>query len=215
MAYAFEQLIMPGDPVAATITATGGNLLVAAVHIFSGTGTITGITDDKGNTWTLIGRSGNASGLNEGVEMWYAYNVANGVTNITATRSGSDNGRIKIFEFSGFGASDPKLASNTSSVSSGNPAKTTLTGTLAGSLLLGLFSVDASPSPGAAFTQSNVSGSNWYQFGEYDLSGAGGTVDVDTAAGSVKWNGVACEFASAAGGSSIPVFQHYYAQRRR
>lgn len=200
-----------------TSAITAGSLGVLLVHSYSNTVTVTSVTDDKGNTWTLVGHSPD-NGVGERVSMYYAYNMAAGATVITITQS-STVGRTTAFtEVSGFSTTDPLASSGTGS---GGAADFTfnIATVPANALIIGAISRQNNPpTAGAAYTSAYGTANNFYQLGQYDLdTGAAGTIAFNgTQAASNTWTGIAAAFNFAAGGGgSGGGAAHYYNQRRR
>lgn len=108
-----------GTTLAATITSTGGNLLVAWVrHGTDNTSSIT-VSDSNSATWTQVGSNCNSTSTDLGA-MWYLKNAA-AVTSVTATFGASVNNRsIIVYEISGADATAPLDASGACSSTSSN-----------------------------------------------------------------------------------------------
>jgi Ig-like domain CHU_C associated/Lectin C-type domain/HYR domain len=144
---------------------TTGNLIVVELNWDGQTRSISGVTDNKGNTYAKINGPTNWNGTNYRAELWYAYNITGGGTaiNITATLSGAPTSfsQIYISEYSGIITTNPLdqnsvATGNTPAISSG--AKTT---TFANELIYGA-SIGASGtiSTGTGFTNRSAANQN-------------------------------------------------------
>jgi hypothetical protein len=95
-----------GGPADGGTLAFGSNvaansLLIATVAFASNTITVNGITDTRGNTWTLVRRKQHASSA-AGEELWIAHNATAGACTLTFDWSGTTSPQVMIAEFSGF-----------------------------------------------------------------------------------------------------------------
>jgi hypothetical protein len=92
----------------ATVSSTGGNLLVAFVSRSGGlgTGALTSVTDSASNTWTLATRGAVSGGGFTRIECWYAPN-ASAVTSITFNSATAQTYAWNVVEFSGVATSSP------------------------------------------------------------------------------------------------------------
>jgi hypothetical protein len=87
-----------GSSMSVALTPSAGSLLVATVGDFN-IGILPGVvSDDKGNTWRNFGWGFN--GANDGCSMWYATNVAAGLTNVSYTGNWNRN-FINVQEYTG------------------------------------------------------------------------------------------------------------------
>lgn len=76
---------------------TAGNLLVCEVGLPSVTVTVSGITDDLGNTWALAKRQV-GSGVTATSEIWWAVSVGSGPNELTIDLSASSLADLGLFE---------------------------------------------------------------------------------------------------------------------
>ena len=80
---------------------TSGSLLVLCFSIFNDTETVTSVTDNRSNTWTLAVASPSA-GLNERAYIYYCNSLnATGTLTITVAKSGSAGMRLAWREVAG------------------------------------------------------------------------------------------------------------------
>lgn len=99
-----------------------GSLLVAAVAWNSASATVTGVTDNHGNSWASLGGPGTGTGTLAGfrIQLFAAANAAAGATTVTPTFSASLTRRgVAIHEYTNMA---------TSSVAEGNAVYTSATG---------------------------------------------------------------------------------------
>jgi len=174
---------------------TAGNLLVSIIHVNSNSDVITSISDDKGNTWTRASISPDISG-GERVYIYYAYNVAAGVTGVTLSVSGGSAYRNNLIEFSGSSTSDPLDQTGTNSGTPSSNPSVTLTGNAANDLLVGgLTTFSSASTEGGSFTQVSNGNTWYYESAEYLLdSGSSGSKTVDWTASSQNWTAAAASF---------------------
>jgi hypothetical protein len=102
MSIAFVQQVTGGTigglSMSVALTPSAGSLLVATVGDFQ-IGVLPGVvTDDKGNTWRNFGWY--PTDANSATSIWYATNVAAGVTNVTYTGNWNRN-FINVQEYTG------------------------------------------------------------------------------------------------------------------
>ena len=210
MAYTKTQVFEGTGPFPALTGVTAGALLVVQIHTFDDTTTISSVTDDKGNTWTVHGISPATNATGECVTIASAPNAAAGTTNLTITRNtGSVGMRTFLYEFAGFGAASPfQSIASADNASSANPSWS-LTSVPAGALIVGGVSHRGGTiTPGANYTEQGEYASNYFQQSQYDLdAGAGGTVAFDMTASAARWTGIAAVFNTAA--ASTP-FRPYF-----
>lgn len=92
---------------AATGSAIGSGNVVCGVAFWHNTsGTLTSITDDKGNTYTIVDKIQDAGGGNFFNASFYLTNITNGPSTITANLGASTTGaQITWDEYSGLSAS--------------------------------------------------------------------------------------------------------------
>lgn len=151
MAHAFVQEnnnFFFGGGTTGTVTMTGvvtGNVLVLGIYwnAAAGATTLNSVTDDKGNTYTLLDNVTNNDAVNGATA--YAWNVTGGTVVITATFSNTTwaEGEMWCHEANGFGTSDPldvHAALAVVSVSAGTDAVTSgaATTTTAGEYIFGV-----------------------------------------------------------------------------
>ena len=78
-----------------------GDLLLCYVETYQGTGTISSVTDSKGNSW-LPAFNSKSNNFGQPVALFYAYNVAAGADTVTAHFTASVNtGGMYVYEYSG------------------------------------------------------------------------------------------------------------------
>lgn len=119
-------------PVAtAGITTTSGNTIVAVVSINSSR-TVTGLTDNKGNTYTALAGNPQQPNLQFNVYAFYCENIVGGAAHVlTAAGSGTSVGAISVAEFSGRATSSVvSFQGNQLDASGGTSHSSVATGTL-------------------------------------------------------------------------------------
>ncbi len=90
-----------------SINITAGNLLIV---IYRSNGTISGVSDTAGNTFTLAAqRDDNTAGIGR-IRFWYAWNCLGSTTNnVTVTGTSMDFRQIDVIQYSGIQtSSDPR-----------------------------------------------------------------------------------------------------------
>lgn len=109
------------------ISSGGGSCLVAVIAVRTGaTQSVTGVSDDAGNTWTA-GPIGLVSGSNTRLEIWYALN-ASAVTQVQVDLTNSLPATINILEFSGvLDASALDQSNSASNASTSTPTSGSVT----------------------------------------------------------------------------------------
>lgn len=119
--------------LAYTSNNTAGNLLVAHFHINTGgSGVPTSVTDTRGNTWVMAGKSGkegdNGKGGGNGSlqQVWYAANCAAGANTVTANGVTAGSFELSVEEYSGAATSSPLVDYNYQTTT--NVAGTSITG---------------------------------------------------------------------------------------
>jgi hypothetical protein len=164
---------------ALTVPAVGSGNLVVGIFLFGGTNcTCTGVTDDKGNTYTLLDQLKNATDGANGV-VFYKENVTNAPTVITATQDVTNwFRRLVVSEYSGVATvsaidghtgaiRSPPPAFGANNIVSGNIATTTN-----GDLIWGV----VEDTPGAG-TVTYTAGTSPIAFTSRASSVAGGIVN--------------------------------------
>jgi hypothetical protein len=106
--------------ISATISTTGGNLLVAWCHGNSNNSVIT-ISDSAAQTWTAVSSGSVSSAGTNNAEMFYMPNSA-AVTSVTANFATSESGGIIVFEISGAATTSPSDGSVNSSATGSFPS---------------------------------------------------------------------------------------------
>lgn len=114
MAVAYVQHTTAGTSPATVSGVAAGNLLVAICRTDT-SGEISGVSDDKGNTWQK------AASLRPGVtesSIWYAMNVASGTTVVTVSTSAGGI-QVCVVELSGCSTTDALGTGHTGTVVGG------------------------------------------------------------------------------------------------
>lgn len=190
-----------------TITLDGvaaGSLLTLCVSIPTAGVTLTGVTDDRGNTWA----PGPTATNGRPAYLWYAANVAAGDTLVTAAVSGTPEGFHTILaEFSGLATVSPQDQTATGTGSSAAPATSaTSTTTQANELLVGCIGSGV----GATFVQ----GTNYNLLdeftgqrihGEYRIVSSAGTYVADGtfSTGSDTWAAMVGTYKAPGGATTV------------
>jgi hypothetical protein len=123
-------------PVAYTAAQTAGNLNVVVVGWNDTTSTVTGVTDTRGNTYTLAVGPTTGTALRQSI--YYAKNIAAGTNTVTVTfNQAADFVDIRALEYSGLDTSSP-LDKTAAAVGTGTTASSgAATTTLANELIFG------------------------------------------------------------------------------
>ena len=187
-----------------------GNCLIAGVQ-YTSVGSITSITDDKSNTWTLAQTVTNAT-TGTKISVFYALNVAADTKTVTVNFSGGPNRpQAVISEFTNIaqaGALDGNAGSSTSKTAG------TIT-TTANSDLIWHYGVDLSDSNtnGGAFNGTSITSGSGFTLLNADLqvgvctqyqvqSSAGAISPAFTTTGSATWGSIAIALKSAQQGTA-------------
>lgn len=173
--------------------------------VFSDASTLTGITDNKGQTYTIHATS--ATGNSGGELLWIAYklNSVTGVTSFTATFTTSGGVQAWVYDCSSTtgGAFDNIAAFNNQS--STNPAPA-VAAAAAGIAVCGLGSAAVTPSAVAVpFTfDSPVDNTMGSMFcASHDVNGAGGTLTSTFTAATSAWTALIASFKEAAASNHL------------
>jgi len=106
---------------------TIGNFILVAITQWSGS--VSSITDNKGNTYTPVTTAQHADPSSDYVQLYYAKNVAGGSVTITAALSGTTDNNVGIYEYAGLDAVAPldkiTAATGTGSTPNGGTLTTT------------------------------------------------------------------------------------------
>jgi hypothetical protein len=135
-------------PVAQTL----GNLNIVAVGWNDTTSTVTGITDTRGNTYTLAIGPTTGTGLRQSI--YFAKNIAAGTNTVTVTFSqAAAFVDVRVLEYSGLDTANP-LDKTTGAVGSGTAASSgAVTTTAANELIFGAgMTLAKFTGPGSGFT---------------------------------------------------------------
>jgi len=193
-----------------TYSSTGGNTLVAAGVVFTGTTSVTGITsvtDSAGNTWTVATANSQNPPSVRGTDgtnfyvVFIAYVLgASAVTSVTVSdgTGHSDFWNVQVSEWSGVNSAEQ------ASAASGTGANPSLTWTIgnAGDLVIAYMDSSAgSPSFPANLTHYGSNPGNI--FGGYAFPGATGSFSAAWTMASSDY-GIAGLVLSPAGGTSAP-----------
>jgi hypothetical protein len=155
-----------------------GSLLIARGMVPDATGSVT-ITDDRGQTWTVVNTKDGATG--KMFTFAYLVNAAAGPLTITYGNGGSGVGgwSLSIYEFSGVATSSAVDNSDNSGTGSAyfpattTPATTAFTPSVAGCLIFGSITTRTDPGnivAGAGFTAGEAA--TTYEADEYLVQGA-------------------------------------------
>ena len=166
--------------------------------------TVTGITDNAGNTYTPIGTFTNV-GTNDRIEAWYTLNPTGAPTSVTVTYSGktASTSLLDIVEFSGLATSAPvdQTAVNTGTGTALSTGATPTT-TDSNDTIVGLFATIGSSSPGYPYALGSgysLIVTDTTSFIEYmSVTSTGSYTATATATnGSVTWGGRVIAFKNA------------------
>jgi uncharacterized repeat protein (TIGR02543 family) len=149
-----------------TVPATGSGHLIAVALIFNGTTSVSGVSDNAGNTYVSAGAR--CADTTTSVEIWYAENSTAGATAITAAFVGAPTGiQIGVWEVSGvlsmpLDATGTATGKITQTNTPGPPVTTTMTGDFVVSVMVALNSSFTSISAGNEFTNDfNTYNNGW------------------------------------------------------
>jgi len=167
-----------GNPITSlTIPATGSGNLIAVALMFSGTTSITSISDNAGNTYVSAGARATINQYSS--EIWYAVNSKSGATVVTP-KFGASPSHVEIteWEFSGVSTGAPD-ATNTSfgNVTLNNTPGPAVTTTQAGDLVISVLLAGsasfASITSGNEFTDDFATNGNGWAHITSNSSSAG------------------------------------------
>jgi hypothetical protein len=196
-----------------TVVSTGsGNLVVAMVRLSNTTDTCSGVSDNVGNTYALLGPFD--SGSNPRVYMAYGVQTTGGATTVTAaTPGGTASKRCFAVEFSG-NASSNAAAFDTYTTGSGTTetslSVSTLTPAASGELIVAFVSTQSSATgkswtAGSGYTLYGGGSGNQTVRGEYKLSsGSSETAPITLNAAGTSWVEVAAAFIPAGAPTPTP-----------
>lgn len=148
-----------------SVAATAANALIVVGCASAGTRTVSGVADDKGNTYVQAsGAAAHANSSADATDIWYCLKTTtSGVTTVTITYSGSAGTFVKdgeVWEVAGFTNADIDVAkalndfSQTTNVTTGPTVTTTATaGFIAAEIKVPAGSIiDLNPNTGNEFT---------------------------------------------------------------
>lgn len=112
-----------------TISASALHDLLVVVPYNDHNSTISGVTDNKSQTWVQVPSAARNNGNNCALDMWYFAGTASGVTTVTVTYSAAGGAYTgsqgqSVYEVSGIGASP--IDSSTNGTTTGANAATTI-----------------------------------------------------------------------------------------
>lgn len=187
-------------------TPTSGNLVVVNVTKSTSVAFVDGdVTDNKGNTYTLVRNQNSSSDGDQGA-IFYAKNITSSAT-FTITYPGG--GTISIAEYSGVDTVSPLNQQNSSSGSSNTPDSGNVTVANNGELFVGLaWSLNNGDSwaanNGFTIRQSEIDNNTYERHAFADKIGDAQTTSANfTVGSSALWLCLIATF-KAAGGSSTP-----------
>lgn len=166
-----------------TATCNTGELCVLSLTVAGATGTISGVTDATGDSWTQAtsAHSPNNVNLNETGDIWFLSQPTHtGTHSLTITAGGSGTAKKVVNqEFTGqFTGGSPLDVCNTGqNVSTTNPS-VSLTASASNELLIGaMVSDDGAATQGTGFTMGTGSpgAQNFFEYWERKLAGASGS----------------------------------------
>lgn len=168
-----------------------GNLGILWARTSTGDGTLTGITDSLGSTWTKVGSDVSATtGLGA---LWYTVFPSSGANTVSLTGATS---RMLLEEVSGLTtATLDSTNQNTgigTAVASGNISPAVASWIFAGMVTL---NYPATSTAGSGFTGLNLADLNKYG-GEYQNSASGGTYSGDFTIDTNTWGAIVAAFKS-------------------
>lgn len=182
-------------------TCATGELCVFTIGIKGATGTVTGVTDSTGDTWTQAtnAKSPNNGSSNETFDVWYLSQPAhNGSRTLTPTFGGSGSGSKLINqEFTGQASSSVLDTCTTAQGTSTNPSVSITAGTSNELLLVEMVSTNGSATAGSGFTMASGSpgATNFFEYWERNLASASGSNTAGfTQASSIDYSISACLF---------------------
>ena len=175
------------SPQSTTITSsTAGNLLVIAITTYvNAVGTVTGVTDNKSQTWVqATGARGTNSANNTATDIWYFPNTASGVTSVTVTFTGGALAEQTVYEVSGIKTSSPlDVAGGVSSGASTTTAvSASLTTTAANDFILVILDQNPNVSTvNSPYTKDSQTGHTAYYIPTTTVSGSQCTFNLSSA----------------------------------
>lgn len=126
----------------ATISSSGGDLLVACISMYTGsTVSVSSITDSSGNTWRRIGSPLLVSGHNSRGEIWYSITTSPGSW-VQANYSAAVSSAMSVLEFSGVAGLDVSAGTSNTGTSASSGATAALAGS--GELSVGFAAIHSS-----------------------------------------------------------------------
>jgi hypothetical protein len=176
-----------GNSATLTSPVTSGNMLCGMATAFGPASSVTiGITDDKGNTYTIVGNN-NYNTFTELFFFFYCLNITNGPQTITSTLSGGNTGSyvgIIADEFSGVAttsafdqtaSAQPSGVSGTDSASSGS-ATTTAPGELIYGMAVNFTNVSTAAGTNFTYTEHETNTLNAELGAEYYIQPSAGAI---------------------------------------
>jgi hypothetical protein len=147
------------------IASTSGNLIVVHLDWDGQTRHISGVTDNKGNSYKKINGSTNWNCANYRAELWYAYNITGGaILTVKATLNGAPTtySQMYISEYSGIATSIDPLDQNSVAIGTATAINSgAMTTTYTNELVYGAsIGASASISKGAGFTSRSTANAN-------------------------------------------------------
>ncbi|HTU43550.1 MAG TPA: hypothetical protein VMF91_00710 [Bryobacteraceae bacterium] len=132
--------LSPGSGL--TISASGsGNMIAVAIN-FNGTTSVTGVTDNAGNTYVSAGARATYGPLSS--EIWYAVHSKSGATLVTPHFGGSPTTiEMSSWEVSGLSTAAPDAAKTASGTVTANTAGAAVTTTQAGDFVVSVLFANA------------------------------------------------------------------------
>jgi len=198
---------------ATPLNTTNGNLLVIVATFWDETGSISGITDTAGNTYTKVERKQNTETIYT-TEIWYAKNITGNANNVTTIAFGGYTGlgvnypMMGILEFSGANITSP-LDDYSTNEEDGVSTFTTgdMTASTNDSVIIGVVNAGSNArnyTVGSGFTSIFTDVTLVYDFGEYKIISSSGDYDADgTISGTVNYSSVGAIFKGEDGNISI------------
>lgn len=100
---------------------TSGELIVVGAALGGGTNNATSTTDNKSDTYTNIASTSFINYFQAFTDLYYAYNVAAGVTSVTVNPNGNTDNEICAAHYTGISTSNPLDNATAFSANSGTP----------------------------------------------------------------------------------------------
>src|SRR3990167_1827510 len=93
----------------------GGAALFVGLGLASSAVTVTGVTDNAGNVFSLAVARGTAKPA-AGAELWYALNCSSASTRVSITLSGNSSGSLGLGQFRGVSTANALLETGSSAI---------------------------------------------------------------------------------------------------